>query len=237
MSRRLLTVLLLLVLLGLAARTDAGRVIGKVADMRRDVYGEGPEEPRKPLATLDAVKELMLVQTGKLSAALITIGDRVGAVGLGPESTLKFNQVVVDLVTGAAEQLDFFTQVGQFRFVFMPKHPRKAAKVLGLAPGRVVINTPKRPIILNGTDVYLTVAPNGDTVVYVAEGAVIVGEVQVDAGQWTQLVGDEPPTVPVSFHSGAGTRPELGLGGIEQSALPDSFLPLLGPRPILDLPR
>jgi hypothetical protein len=210
MPRSRPSIIPLLLLLSLAVRgapaSAAGPKIGTLADKRETVTGKEPEKERRPLAIKDPVNEKMIVDTEKSSAAFIAIGKGQGAVAMGPESELEFRRGVIDFATGAAKELDFWTQLGQFRFVFLPK-PETGKSVLGIPPHQVVIYTPHNTTItLYGTDIYLTVSSQGDTWVYVAEGKVAVqsgksSPVPVQAGQWTRVADGQAPSQPTRVSS------------------------------------
>lgn len=228
-------------ILGTLAAPAAGRdiVIGKVTLAEEQVNGTPADESPRPLKPRDPVEKNMWVKTEERSAALIAVGARQGAVTMGPRSQLLFRGGVVDVATGAAQDLDFFTQVGQFRFVFVRQSVQGSGKVLGAAPHEVVIHGPKgKEVKLHGTDIYIAVTPAGDMSVWVVEGTVDVNSgqgasVRVGAGQLTRVIADGPPTMPAPFRPAAGLRPPDAGGAWLPSDPP--FLDLRDPR--LDLPK
>ena len=182
----------------------------------------------------------MRVLTGKASGARIAIGKLQGAVRMGPESEIELNRAIVDLATGVVRELDFWTQLGQLRFLFFRPPPDESRRVLGAAPREVKILLPTGAYIhLLGTDVQVEVAPDGSTKVFVIEGAVTVtsrngATVRVEAGQWTWIGIDGPPRPPEPFGDGTDA-PGPGPFPGDERIPPDP--PRLDPRPVPDLPK
>jgi hypothetical protein len=211
------SLLLALALAALAApATGAGTVVGRVAWIKPNVNGTPAGASPYPLKPPAPIEENMKVRTDANAQAGLTIGTREGAVIMGPDSDLVVRRGVVDVATGAAQELDFLTQLGQFRFVFVPPQKGPRHQVVIYPPHGAKVN-------LYGTDVYLSVTPV-DLSVYVMEGVVVVTSgkgvsVRVGAGQWTRLAGDEPPTLPAGFRL-TGLHPFI-VGPVLPSDSPD----------------
>ncbi len=205
-----------------AAAQPLGKLSQKIERVAGSVAGERPVEMR----TRDPVRAGMHVETGRRSAAKFAIGrgqNPQGAVTMGPESRFRFKRARFD-AAGLLTSLDFEIEWGRFRLAMMPPL-RDATKLLGQPVGVVQILTPGGPIELRGTDVYLYVARDGTTIVYVAEGEVTVGEEGrlVGAGYWTSFGPGRAPAPP--------ERIDGGDGGERRPQNPDLPSPLL-----LDLP-
>lgn len=193
--------LLACLLAGFAAAApaqDLGKLTRKVRVVKKALPGQQAEEMREK----EPVKVRMQVETGKDSGASFAIGRTQGAVTMGPESRFRFKEGRFD-PAGLLTHMDFEIEWGKFRFVFAPRI--KGPTQLGNLPGEVVIKTPTRSIHLYGTDVYLSVDRDGNTTVYVAEGAADVGElgeaVRVEAGEWTTFGPGQPPQPPARVDS------------------------------------
>ncbi|HEX7182869.1 MAG TPA: hypothetical protein VF756_13580 [Thermoanaerobaculia bacterium] len=244
----------LLVALGLALPSCAAlaqpKSVGNLASRegRKKVTGGLPEEPFRDLKVPDKLPERMRVKTGEASGARVTIGRYQGAVRIGPKSQLELRRAILDFATGRVDELDFWAELGRLRFVFFRPPGDASQSPLGAAPGEVWIRTPNgTEVRLAGTDVQVEVAKDGSTSVYVIEGAVSVrsrdgSEVRVEAGRWTWVGIDLPPTPPAPFGVGTdapgpGPFPEdLGIPPDPPSLSPerDGFardLPKAGPPP------
>lgn len=199
MSRPKLTLLLLACLLAGLDADGWAQPIGNLAAKRLFVRKALPPRPSEEMRTKDPVMVSMLVETLKKSWAWFALGKTQAAVTMGPESRFRFREGLFNSL-GLLTKVDLEIARGIFRFASAP--PDEGQNI-----GEIVIETPKRPIHLYGTDVYLRVESNGFTTLVVVEGYAIVRgpgpEVQVKAGYWTTFGPDQSPQPPTRTGRGA----------------------------------
>lgn len=192
-----LSILLLLAILALPAAASGERV-GAVVLTRNDVQGTPPGEATAPLDVGSEVLLDMRVETGADSAAKMTFDPR-GAVTLGEEARVTFHRAELDEITGRRRSL-ISVLLGKLRLAFAPR-----------LEGEVEVDTPTATLGVKGTDVRVSVAAAGRTVVEVLEGLVEVtskargGTVLVASGQLTVVEPGRAPTRPVPLDPTGGT--------------------------------
>jgi hypothetical protein len=232
-----------------SAAAQAREDLGTLVDGKGSVT-KAPKikPPPVPMSRGDKIKFNELptqVETGQQSRADFSVGAE-GAVKMGPESHFTFRNGRFDPETGLLTgQLDLEIEFGKFWFWFWFKHsiPAKGSvEKPDLARGVVVVvQTPGRPVLLQGTGVFMSVERDGLTTVIVLEGKVeieagrknpgVEKPVTVQSGFWTTFQPGQAAVEPMPFDPWAGER--LGLAAPELPTPP--LLDLASPR--LDLPK
>jgi ferric-dicitrate binding protein FerR (iron transport regulator) len=201
-----------------------------MALVRNDVRGTPPGGAAAAMAVGDAVVLDHLVETGRASAARMTLGSE-GVLSLGQEARLQVDRMVVDRATGRTEStLELLLG--------------KIELALGsLFRGEVTVETPTASLGVKGTVLRVLVTPSGRTLVAVLEGTVEVtakagGTVTVEAGRFTIVAEGAAPLPPSPFDPSTGTLspsaggPDFAVPG--EDLFPET--PLLDGQQI-DLPR
>lgn len=180
-----------------AAAQQPGDDVGRMALVREDVRGTPPGASAVAMAVGDAVVLDHLIETGRASAARMTI-DPEGVITLGENARLRVDRAEVDAATGRSESL------------FSLLRGKLELALGSLFRGEVEVDTPTATLTVKGTVVRVLVFPSGRTLVSVLEGVVEVtskagGTVEVEAGLYTVVEEGGPPLPPAPFDPSAGT--------------------------------
>jgi len=163
--------------------------IGDVERVERNCYGTPPGASQEPKHAGNPVVHEEVLETLTDSAALIRFVDG-SKLTLGAKSTVKLDNFTFDANRQTGQALLNMTG-GAIRFVTgsMPK-------------GGVTIQTPTATMVLRGTDVSVTVKPNGDTTLNVHRG--LVETKSVGTGQTKSVPAGASVKVGQGGFSGGG---------------------------------
>lgn len=195
---------------------SAAESVGEVVWVRNQVTGTPRGGSAAPLAVADPLVLELEVATGRDSGVGMTF-DPEGALQLGPEARIVIDRSAVDKATGRSQSA-LSVLLGKLRLA------------LGRAfSGDLEVTTPTATIGIKGTTLTVGVAPGGDSVVWVHEGAVEVQAkaggpaVRVEAGQLTVVAGKAPATPPTPFDPATGAAAGIALPPPLASPLEEVF--------------
>lgn len=135
--------------------------IGLVQRVERAVYGTEPQGNRIAKHSRDGIVSNELIETTKDSAIQIRFIDGSKLL-IGEDANVTIDNFVFDTTAGNGAAALTMTH-GAFRWVtgVMPK-------------GGVTLETPTASISIRGTDLKLSVRPNGDTLLSLIEGEIAI---------------------------------------------------------------
>ncbi len=177
--------------------------IGAVTQVRSTAYGTPPSAPRAPVQIADPLVFKERLETLSFSALEANLNDG-SVVTLGASAQVVLDEFVYD-PGSATSGLLIDLGVGSLRFATgsMPKESFQ-------------LQTPTATLAIRGTNFRVRVRPNGDTLVVVDEGIVVVtvtstGQiVEVRAGQSVEIKRTPVPPAPVKADDDTGGDPGTG---------------------------
>jgi hypothetical protein len=239
MQRRFALGLLSAFCLLLVARPGSAQAPEKMGDVlrvRQEVTRGFAEDDESTYDPLEEKKEVfggqkVISKRGAGTAILFNpAGGPRGLVQLGSDTKLAFEKKAIsEAIQGT---LNLRIEFGRLFALFSKQG----------APDehRITISTPNGLVILGGTALYLEVARDGSTSIFVLEGFVLVepkdggDAVPVPANHQTYIAAGQAPTAPMSFETGREGGPDLQTMG-EFVLLEPPLIDLDDPR--LDLPK
>lgn len=242
MQRRFALGLLSAFCLLLVARpgsTQAPEKMGDVLRVRQEVTHGFAEEDESTYNPLEEKKEVfggekVISKRGAGTAILFNPeGGPRGLVQLGSDTKLTFEKKKAQAISEAIQgTLNLRIEFGKLFALFSKQGTPDEH--------RITISTPNGLVTLRGTALYLEVARDGSTSIFVLEGSVLVepkdgGEaVPVPANHQTYIAAGQAPTAPMSFETGREGGPDLQTMG-EFVLLEPPLIDLDDPR--LGLPK
>ena len=168
--RRIIYSFLLLTLAFSFTEVQAEETIGRVNKVETYAYGTRVEQTKNPLYAHDKLYQQQVLQTVTDGAAALTFADGTQFF-MGSDATVTLDEFVY----GTEQSMIVSLGKGLFRFI-----------TGSITPDAVRINTPTATIGIRGTDVEITIAPDGSTKATAFAGVISVNTLDGLNGVETQ---------------------------------------------------